>query len=100
MRVPMLAADAGRALLARFAAGSELVPASPGPPLVHEMFEQRVAAAPGAPCLVFEGQTLSYGEVRRPGRACLCAAQPSQPALPLGSRSRIIRNCVWTAPGE
>ncbi|MCC6858504.1 MAG: amino acid adenylation domain-containing protein [Bryobacterales bacterium] len=40
----------------------------PGPPTVHEMFEEWAGRAPDAPALVFEGQRLTYGELNARAR--------------------------------
>jgi non-ribosomal peptide synthetase component F len=34
-------------------------------PAVHLAFQQHAARSPSAPCLIFEGETLNYGEVER-----------------------------------
>lgn len=44
--------------------GLPAVLAGPQGSLVHHQFMRQAAAHPEAPCLVYEGEVLSYGQVR------------------------------------
>lgn len=71
--LPLLGPGGAQELLARFAC-TELRPefVTQGSPLPHEMFEAAAVVVPGKACLVYEGQSLTYEEVRGP-RFCGCS---------------------------
>ena len=61
--LPVLSAAAAAELLGPGFGTGPVRPDYMAGPLVHEAFEAAAAAEPSAPCLIYEDQALSYGEV-------------------------------------